>query len=363
MTNPPRWKLVFKGQDITEGIAPAVLRIGTKDHLEHAASEVEFAISDDRQQWQGPWFPQRGDQMELSVGYPPDLVPFGAFTLDEGQLKVSSKDGDVFIIRGISSDITKELRTHRTRMYEDTSVLKIAAQIAKEHGLEFDAGQSKDHPRQRVTQKHETDVAFLERLATLYGYAFTIKGWRLMFREWKVLEQQEPIFTIRRSDAVTLKSAEFLRRTEKVFKRAEVAYHNPQSASLLSYVTGGDAPKFNEKDFLKFVQSDGSTRQRKTAPTIVVEDPKIKDGDVLRIRARAESIADARAQGEAALHARNMRQQTCHMSTIGDPRTVSGVVISVEGFGGFDGNYLVETTAHSESRDGGYTTELDGRLV
>jgi hypothetical protein len=324
----PKWTLLYGhgGWDITNNISGAVLSVAYIDKAEHATSTIEVKVEDRDKQWQGPWFPLKGDLLQLSIGYTNLQVLCGLFEIDDLELEGPP---DVFHLKGISAHITPDLRTHFSRHYEGQSLSEIAATIAQAHSLTVvGAPATPDVTLARITQKHETDLAFLRRLAHLYGYTFTVRGTELVFMARTSLEQLAPVAVIDRS---AVERFTFSSQTWRVYRAAEVSYFDPHTKALITARAEADPP--------------------------------VATGDVLKIPERAESGQDAHAKAEAALHGNNRYEVTAQLTVYGDPRLLAGLTVTVSGFGRYDGPYQLDGTRHALVRSGGYTTSLEAHRV
>ena len=80
------------------------------------------------------------------------------------------------------------------------------------------------------------------------------------------------------------------------------------------------------------------------------------------MRKRVTSKAEAERLAKATLRKVNLRRVTGSLTVIGDPSLLAGCVIACEGFGSFDGNFIIESSSHDVG-GGGYTTSLQLRRV
>ena len=70
----PAWQLKYRGLAITNRIEKMVTSIEYTSYEGGASPDLEVTLEDrDRPEWQGRWFPQRGDQVDLWIGYDEDL--------------------------------------------------------------------------------------------------------------------------------------------------------------------------------------------------------------------------------------------------------------------------------------------------
>src|SRR5579863_2378759 len=323
----PQWVLTYQGVNITADISSMVTGITYEDRLEGAASEVEVTLEDHQKLWQGPWSPQLGDRLTLLLGYERDvLLPCGDFEVDEVEL---SGPPDSVYMRCLEAWITPATRTRNSLGYEDQTLPEIAATIASKYSLSvIGADNSLNVAFERITQRQETDLEFLRRLAKAQGYEFTVRGTQMVFYAISTLERSTPAMVLGRSDLLTFG---FTNKTHEIFKDAQVSYQQPYTKELIT-------------------QSVTSAMQ---APT----------GDTVKMVARCETIEQALLKAQSVLHDMNAKQRTARLKAPGSTTLVAGNVITLTGFGVNDGNYLIELARHRLTRSSGYTTEVSARQL
>ncbi len=179
-------------------------------------------------------------------------------------------------------------------------------------------------PFERVTQKHETDLAFLKRLALEYGYDFTILGLVLVFYSRTSLEAVAPVQTLSRSD---LESFQFRNRTHTTYRGSQITYQNLLTKSLVFQSAAALAP--------------------------------IPTGDLLKVVSRCENGQQALLKAQAALSAQNMWFIDASLTMPGSIAMASGITIELSGFGEFDGIYVVLVARHRLERAHGYSTDIE----
>ncbi|MBF6559140.1 MAG: Cro/Cl family transcriptional regulator [Candidatus Binataceae bacterium] len=327
----PSWVLTYLGVNITADISSMVLSIIYTDALQGESGRLEIEIEDHDKRWQGPWYPTEGDAVNLLIGYAGEpMLPCGDFQVDElGLGGISSGPPDVFHLRCLAAYITPAMRTLNSAGYENQTLLQIAGTIAGKYGYSVvGAPDALNLSFARVTQRQETDVAFLNRLAQTHNYNFTIRGSQLVFYSRATLEAAAPVATITRSDIVTFN---FTNKTHRVYMGAQVSYQDPATKQLL-------------------------TQRSVAAPTTPT-------GDTLKLARRCENQQQALLKAQSALHRANMKRATAQLTTIGATIYVAGNNVNVAGFGVNDGVYLIETARHRLTRATGYTTELEARRV
>lgn len=322
----PRWVLNYEGANITAEISRMVVGINYVDYLSDLSGEVEVTVEDHERRWQGPWYPVLGDRLNLMLGYHgAALLPCGDFQVDELEL---TGPPDTFTLRCLAAYITPAMRTANSVGYENRTLLEIAESIAGKYGLSVtSAPEVSDVSFARVTQKHESDLVFLKRLAREHDYDFTVRGATMVFYSRGALEQMPPVATLTRSD---VEEFEFRNRTHRIYRAAQVAYQDPMSKALISQGTVNSS---------------------------------VPSGDHLKLAVRCENAQQALIKAQAALHAQNMLFTEAVIVAPGSIVFATGSNLALSNFGEFDGTYLICGASHKLDRKSGYRTQLEMRRV
>lgn len=327
-----QWVLTYASINITADISSMVLSVTYTDYLEGAAGEVEIILEDSQRRWQGPWYPAQGDQINLSLGYEGEqLLPCGDFQVDQLEL---SGPPDVLHLRCLTAYITPAMRTAYSAAYENQTLPQIAATLARKYGLNVTgATDTLNVTFARLTQRNETDLGFLHRIAREHGYDFTVRGSTLVFYARAALESRAPVLTIGRSDVIRFS---FTDKTHRIYKAAQVCYQEPAAKQLISQTLTASPPPAT--------------------------------GDTLKLIRRCENGQQAMLKTQAALHGANMLKTTAEIVLPGTTTIAAGNSLSLNGFGVNDGIYLIETARHRLSQTAGaspagFSTELEARRV
>jgi phage protein D len=322
----PDWVLTYAGTNITSDVTAMVESIVYESREQHLSDEIQVTLEDGKQVWQGPWFPSYGDVVTLAIGYfGTPLLPCGSFQVDEVAL---TGPPDRVDLRCIAAGITPALRTPVSAAFENQTLEQIASAVAQRHGFTLINAPAPASPAlSRVTQRQETDLAFLRRLANAYDYDFSAKGSQLVFYPRSALASAGAVLSLSRNDITDF---HFTARTNQIYQAARVAYQNPFTKSLVS-------------------QSASAASQL--------------TGDLLNLPVRSDTATLALARATAELASRNMMQASVQLRMPGTPPVVAGNVITLSGFGQNDGSYLVTTARHLLTRQTGYTTEAEARKL
>ena len=124
------------------------------------------------------------------------------------------------------------------------------------------------------------------------------------------------------------------------YKSVKVQYLNPQTGDFDS------------------VELDASGAEVAT-PQGEEGETEISSGDVLNIRERFESRAQAEQKATQALRRANRGQFKLSLDIEGDPTLSAGSNITVEGLGKLSGKYQIERIRHALRKSQGYVSSLD----
>ncbi|MDK9603498.1 phage late control D family protein [Lelliottia wanjuensis] len=323
----PIFTLFYGQKDITHDIAPYVLSVTYTDSLKSESDEIDVQVEDTAALWREAWYPGKGDMLMLKLGYQGEtLLDCGAFSIDEIEL---SAPPDTVSIRGVATSVNSALRTASSEGYEETTLDAIASRIAQKHGLKL-VGQIKPITIDRVTQYAETDVGFLKRLASEYGYALKVTTTNLVFSHLPTLRSNAPVKRLTPQDVAHWSLRDTINR---IYKDASVSHQKSQDKALITAnVAGNDS---------------AAPRGKSTS------------ADTLKVNARAADEGNAQVKAEAALDDHNEYQQTGSLSLMGNPQLIAGNKITLDGFGVLSGEWLITRARHTFDRASGYSTEIE----
>lgn len=322
----PTFRLVMNGRDVTVDLRKYLTSISFTDHVEGEADTLEVMLEDKDSKFRGPWYPREGDSVTAQLGYDgKPLMACGDFEIDELEL---SGPPDTVSIRAIAAGVMRAQRTHQGRAYEDKTLRDIVFEVARRLHLEV-VGDPPALAIRRVTQIHENDLTFLHRLADAYGYAFSVKGSKLVWLARKAIRTAGPRLTLKRTE---LERYRLRDKIMGVVKKTTVAYHDPKTKRLRKYKV--------------------TDTSRKTTSV-----------DELNLNVRAESQEQAQAKAEAAQGESSIESTVLEFSLPGRTILRSGINFTLADMGVLNGHYHIVMSRHVITRDGGYVTECEAKRV
>ncbi|HAT2167659.1 TPA: phage late control D family protein [Citrobacter freundii] len=327
----PIFTLWYLKKDITSDITPYVTRVTYSDNIKNESDTIEVELDDTDGRWLDKWYPGKGDTLTLKMGYQGEkLLACGTFSIDE--IEVNAPPSTVSI-RGVATSVNNALRTKSNRGFENTTLAAIAGRIAKKHKLTL-VGSIEVIKIDRITQYAETDVAFLRRLASEYGYAVKIVSDKLIFSHLATLRSLEPVRQLTPQDVARFSLRDTINR---IYKSASVKHQKSDAKKLIVYEADGGT-------------SDSDKQLKKG---------KVTSADTLKINSRVSDPDSARIKADSSLARHNEYQQSGSLSLMGASQLTAGNKIELTGFGQLSGPWLITTARHSFDRSSGYVTELD----
>lgn len=328
--------LNYNGYDLSIDIADSLLDFTYNDAAPGSLDDIQISLQDRGRNWQSPdWIPMQGDKVKAEIrtynwlkdGEIKKLV-LGDFEVDTLEY---SGPPDVVSIKAISLPISSTGRQEkRTKAWEKVSLRTIAADVAKRSGLKL-VYLAPDNPSyDRLDQTEVSDLQFLNDTAAGEGIAVKIASKQLVLFDEFEFEKKAPALTLTRG------------------KDNLTSYKFSWSTSYTSYIACE----------VSYTQP----KQKKTLKAVYRSPKAPKIGPVLKVKEQVNSEAEALRKAKKMLREKNKETGKASFSLMGDTRLAAGTTIIVEGFGWFDGKYLIEQASHKIGSSG-YTTDIETRQV
>ncbi len=371
MSNPIRTKLrllfTAAGQDVSQSVLPDLLSFTFSDKETGEADELRLTLKDETGKWAATWKPDGGEVVDayLATGSGADELHCGRFYVDSMSVSGAPR---TFEMQAVSTPLNQPIRRKAiTKAWESRTLRGIAEEIAAENGLQLFFDVEEDPQYDRRDQKEESNLAFLQRLCEDEGFSIKVTDQKIVIFDQRSYETKEPIKTITLGVSDVL-SWSFSSQQSETYRTCVVAWRDMKKKSKDS-AGGYDFSKTPEKpgtvdeELEKLRTPDYRAQKNPAVNYFSYTDPTVDaSGQEYRVRKRVTSKAEAERLAKATLRKVNLRRVTGSLTVIGDPSLLAGCVIACEGFGSFDGNFIIESSSHDVG-GGGYTTSLQLRRV
>lgn len=325
----PSYEIVYNGKNITTDILPYVLSFTYTDKASEESDELEIVVEDSSGLWSSEWYPIKGDSITARIFHMGRTLECGTFMIDELSATGGS-GGDTVSIRALAAGIDKRIRTKNSYAHENKTLREIANTIATQHGLTV-SGDIENVRIGRITQYRETDLKFLHRLASDYGYTFSIRGNSLVFTHIFKLENKQAALTLAKNEIISWSITD---KTAHTFQASKVVYYNSLQKQVI------EVEQQEDREVFKGAKSD-----------------------TLILKVRAENRQQAEIRAKVALYKVNSLQQEGSLEIPGNVFALAGNNCQVTGLGVFGGLYYIQSSRHSVSKEGGYATSLEIKRV
>ena len=226
----PNYKIIADGQDITHKMNDKLVSLSIEDHAGIKSDKLKITLSDhpeiDR--------PKKGVRLEVALGYEDVLVDMGSFTVTGDEGKSPSPEITV-IATAISGH--KTLVDQREISWKNTSLGKIALEIAERNSLSLAISDDLSNiPIDHIDQT-ESDSSFLHRLSKRFDAVYKISSNHLIF------SPKEEVLTAsgKRLPMVHIKSHKsysFASSMEKAYTGVRTYWWNNKKAKRESVLIG-----------------------------------------------------------------------------------------------------------------------------
>lgn len=311
----------INNRDVSAYITPFLVEFAYIDNdglQKDESDDVEITVEDSQGFFRNNP-PARGSSLKVKFGYVEQIRNAGVFFIDSFEYS-SSRGGDIFRIKALSKDVKASYRTIKTTAFENTTLRKIAEEVAKKQGYQLDfAGE--DIAFKRLTQQEKRDMQFLAELCKLYGYTCKVSNKKLVIRSLSERLGEKTLYVLTRQHIL-----DFSFEASSLYESGiEVVYFDPQKK---------DTTKDQKKADIK------------------------ASGDVKKVNVRVENKKQAEQISKAQKIMNEMKEVKARLRCVGIPGLYAGGNIEIKDFGVFDRVYYIARAEHRVSRQG-YTTELE----
>ncbi|WP_312908026.1 phage late control D family protein [Tissierella praeacuta] len=319
----------YENKDISADIKPYLLDFSYQDN-EDEADDLQITLEDKAGLWQKDWFPEKYAKIKaeiFTINYEYEgqrlRLPCGKFEIDDIG---SSGPPNTVKLKAISIPASNSVNHEtRTKAWEKVSFKNIASGIASANGMGIMIDIANDKFYDRVDQNQESDLAFLKRLCKSLGFVIKVVNLDIVIFEDKKYQDKTTVRTITKGEP-SLISFDFNENSLSAYKAAKVSYKDPETGDLEEATVNNEIEQ--------------------------------KSGKTLQINKRVKNKGEAEELGKKSLGKENKKTRTAKFTLAGDLKLVSKQTIGVEGWGKFDGKYMINNATHKIGTSG-YTVDID----
>lgn len=345
-------------KDVWEEIAPDLLSFSFSDSETNEADSLSITLKDETGKWARRWNPDPGERVKAYIkqkvnGKISGTLNCGKFFVDTMKVQGAPR---IFEMGAVSVPLNKPIRKRiKSKAWQKTTLKKIASAIADEAKIKLLWDSESDPEYDRVDQKKESDLKLVSRLCEESGLSLKVTDDKLVIFDQHSYENKKPIKTITLGESNVLNYS-FDTCQSDLYKSVTVSYRSPKKKKKGK--AGGYT--FDLKTGRKV------TKKKTSNPavfTYTATDPAAdENGQEYYMKSRCTSIDEAKRKATAMLRKLNRRGVTGDLTVIGDVDLVAGAVVTVKGFGIFDGNFIIGSAKHDYGSNG-YTTSIQLRRV
>jgi len=299
--------ITYQGVSITTDIADDLLSFIHNDNASQTADDITITLKDNRGKWIRDWFPEKGHKLKAvlvlenwnSEGTKEEL-PLGTFIIDAPEYQLSPSQLD---LKGVSIPNSNNFTDDPvSKGWNKIKLKEMISQIAAKHGLTLLYDSQVNPQIERIDQNELSDMNFIADLAKKYGLAYKVSDEQIIIYSQAEYEQKPPVVTVKRTGGVVISGS---LRTAPTYTGVKVNFTPPKTGKQVS-ATFGTTEKLFE------------------------------------VNQSAQNQAEAEQMAKAKLRELNKESMTAELTLVGMLQIVAGVVIKLEDFGKFDGNYFVD---------------------
>ena len=350
--------IYFAGVDISQSIRPYLLTMTYTDNEEDRTDDLQITLDDRDRTWVrwlstpaptiaedssgwkvGDTVIANGRPQYSSYGGQPGVelanwngtgidrkLDCGVFELDS--IEFSGPPGKVSM-KATSIPYSSTMRMQiKTKAWENVKLSTIANDLAGQNGMQCMYESSYDPLYTRKEQVKKTDLVFLQELCKSAGISLKVTSNTIVLFDAAEYEQKPPVLTISYGNSDITRASFGTSYTDTAYSSCHVAYEDPQTGQKI----------------------EGEYQQ-----------PGEGSGQVLEVNERVTSAAEAKELAKKRLRQKNKGEVKAEFTLVGNVGLVAGLTVQVEGYGFFDGKYIIETATHNPT--GGYSVGLKLRRV
>lgn len=216
------YRIVVNGEDVTDTIKPLFISMQVTDNDKEQADELTLTMS---KKFVRPVY---NDSIKVYLGYGDKLEFVGLFFVQ----KTTIRDNRELTISATSTDFNVALKERRHVNYDDITLGALTTKIAQRHGLNVRTDLFDNAAK--FEQINESDLHFLNKLATAHNAVFNIKNSTLYFMKKGSVDV--PVIAI---DINRCSSSEITHSNKTLYKSCKAVWQDTK-LNKTAYITAGE---------------------------------------------------------------------------------------------------------------------------
>ena len=365
------------GTDISEAVSDRILNFNYTDRASGDSDSVDLSLTDRDGKFIGDWYPENGTEFRAKIKVENWNSSGDSDELDTGKFKIDScvlsGPPDKFSVKAVSIPISSGLKQdEKSNTWEETTLQKIAQEIAGNAGVDLIYEVESDIQLDRVDQQQQTDMSFLLDLCEKYGIALKVTDGKIVLFEESVYEQKEAVDTFDKSEIGSrILDYNFAQDTNGTVSKVELYYKDPKSGIVAQgEFAPPNPPKTGQKLILNERPGDLRGDNYRNGVDTASKDPggtfstgfkEFNDITADFNKPRADTTDNANRICKARCREKNKKEWTCTLKLVGNVKMFGGVNINITNWGKYSGKYSVDVAAHDTG--GRYATTVNAHKV
>lgn len=339
----------YNGKDISNDISQYLKSLSYNDELDGVADDVSIVLEDRASLWQSDWMPKKGATLDISListswertNGEVRALELGSFEIDEVNLKSAPNE---VTIKAVSVPNATTLRgVEHSRSWEKVDLKKVAQDIADGAKVKLFYDTAETIQLDRVEQSEESDLAFLHKLCSDNGLSVKVFNDSIVIFDTVKYEAQPVKLIFRKNGYVPPKKEG---KSEDEPPKLITEFENYSFTTAI-------------RDVYKECKVSHKDGKDKALIEATFTDPNKKIGKTLIVHTQVKDTAEAMKVAKKELRKKNEGEVKASLSLRGNFYLAAGVTCQVEGFGYFDGKYILTKVGHNIS--GAYSCGVDIR--
>lgn len=338
-------------KDISDTINKYLISATYTDNMAGTIDDLSVVLEDRGNLWLGDWYPSNGSFIDITMNTlnwdtlndGQSTLHVGTFQLDE--IEVGSPPNTVNI-KAVALEGNSSLReTKVNKTWDKTTIKAIASDIATRNKLTLYWDCDKNPTVEHSEQSAESDLVYLQKICKDVGFAVKASVNQLFILDVYKYDNQKEQIIIRRPGGVYEALSDDERKNMLVVSK------------LINYRLTSKT-----RNIYRACHVRHKVGKKKGVVEATFTDPNLKDKtylSVLEVDETCKTKEEAEILARKKLREANQDAMTASFSLPGNIMLMAGEVVRLEGFGAFDGNYLLMKATHTISSS--YTTSIELR--